>query len=222
MESKMKRKTLLIGLMAWLISGFNSSGFAQDYKTFGVGGFAGFYNNSSSTFVDADASFETVPVFGGVVTYYFSPKYSIELWATQYSSDMDLSFDDKEAKLGELDQTPILLTGRFQFPIRKSNSVIYLGAGIGYSFNDFEQVNRSELEDFFAVNLETEQIKDSVLWALNAGAEMRLQENYALFGDLKIIFSEPDFDVIFNDGSTASKSVGMNASVLSFGFKYYF
>jgi outer membrane protein W len=219
----MKRKTILFfGLMTVFGLGFRQGILAEDNKPFGVGVFGAYYNTSSTDFNDIDASFETVPVFGGLMTYQFTPKYSMELWTTQYTTDMDLSFDSKEGKLGELDQIPVLLTGRFQIPIRKSTAKIYLGAGLGYVFNDFEQSNHSEPEDFFALNLETKQVDDCVLYALNAGAEMRIQKQYAFFGDLKVLFSEPNFDVVFMDGTTDSKKVGINASVLSFGFKYLF
>lgn len=222
MGFKMKKKTFLIGLMAVLVISSHQPVFADEQIKYSASLFAGYYNTSSSNFNDVDASFETAMVFGGAVSYHFTPQYSIELWTTKYTTDMNLSFDDKNAKLGGLDQTPILLTGRFQFPIRKSNADIYLGAGVGYAFNDFKQVNRSDLDDFFAVNLETKQMDDCIIWALNVGAEMRIKKDYALFVDLKTIFSEPSFDVVFEDGTTSGKNVGLNASVFSFGFKYLF
>ena len=217
----MKSKTLLFGWAFFMLC-TNLPAMAEDDPGFGIGAFAAYYNTSSSTFIDADANFETAPVFGGLLTYHFTSRYSVELWATQYESDMDLAFDDKSAKFGEIEQIPILLTGRFQFPIRKSSSNIYLGLGVGYIYNTFDHFSRSELEEFFAVNVLEADIDSGFSWHVNAGTEMRFWKNYSAFIDLKAIFHQPNFDVTFEDGTTAEKDVGINASVLSVGLKYYF
>ena len=151
----MKNKLYCIGFMIWLIAaGFCPQVMAEAAAkdNFSISGFAGYYNTSSSTLLDSDAHFETEPAYGLAATYHFTPKFSAELSGTTYSSIMDLSYDGKTGQLGKIDQNAIFYTVRFQFPIRKSNSHIYLGVGAGYFDNEFTHYTRSVPANFFGVN----------------------------------------------------------------------
>ena len=56
----------------------------------------------------------------------------------------------------------------------------------------------------------------------NAGVEMRLSRHFALYTDLKAVFNQVAFNIIYEDGTTDEKDVGMNASIFVVGGKYYF
>ena len=217
----MKIRPIIFGLA--LVCGLGSfHSVAAEKDDFSISGFAGYYNTSSSVFIDSDAHFEALPTYGGAITYHFTPSFSIELSSTRYDSVMDVSYDFKYARLGKIEQTPLFYTVRYQFPIRRSNSHIYLGLGAGYYINKFDHLTRTELDDFFGVNVRNVDINNSVAYLVNVGTEMRLNKNFAMYLDLKAIFNQPTFDVVFLDGSADEKDVGMNASLFVFGVKYYF
>ena len=216
---KIQRNITVLVLVCCL--SFIQTAFAEK-DNFSISGFAGYYNTSSSAFIDVDAHFESLASFGGAITYHLSPRLSMELSSTHYDSLVDVSFDDKRERLGEIKQTPILYTIRYQFPIRKSNSHIYLGLGAGYFFNEFTHLKRTELDEFFGVNIQDLDVNNSVAYLGNVGTEMRLSQHFALYMDLKVIFNQPKFDVVYQDGSSAEKDIGMNASLFVAGVKYYF
>ena len=214
-------KEVVFAFVLVFFLGFTQSAVA-DKDGFSISGFAGYYNTSSSVFIDSDVHFETLPAYGGAITYHFSSRISAELSATAYDSVVDVAWDDKYERLGQIKQTALFYTVRYQFPIRKSNSHIYLGLGAGYFDNEFDHFNRSEFHEFFGVNIQSAKINDSVAYLANVGSEMRLSKHFAAYLDLKVIFNQPKFDIILYDGTAAEKDVGMNASLFVLGAKYYF
>ena len=206
-----------------LVCLYSDIAMADEFKhKLGIGALAGLNNTASSEMVGVDTSFDTVPVFGGSIVYFINKSYSIEL-STQYmTTDLDIEFDDQSGTLGEIKQIPILLTARFQHPIQKSNTNLYLGVGAGYFINDFDPEQRNDLDDFFGVNVEADINNASYGWHANVGAEMFFKKRYSVYLDLKVIFTDAEFDLTYPDGTERTKDMALNASILVVGFNYYF
>lgn len=206
---------LVIGLV------FSNSVIAGDDRKIGVGVMVSYYNTGSSNLGDVDAHFDTVPSLGISLTYFITKSISVELSAQQVQTDLTLEYDGKRGKLGEIKQTPILLTGRFNRRIPKTKVNLYLGVGAGYFANSFDQEKQQDFSDFFGLNVKAD-IKESYGFHGNVGTEMFFKKNFSVYLDLKALFTQAEFDLVYPDNTSATKDVSLNASVLGCGVKYYF
>jgi outer membrane protein W len=212
-------KTICFILVFGLV--FSYSATAGDAKKIGVAAFISYYNTGSSNLGDVDAHFDTVPSLGVSLTYFITKAFSVELSAQQVQTDLTLEHDGKRGKLGEIKQTPILLTGRFNRRIPKTRLNLYLGIGAGYYANSFDQEKEKDFSDFFGLNIKAD-VKESYGFHANAGTEMFFTKNLSVYLDLKALFTQAKFDIVYPDNSSDDKDVSMNASVLGTGVKYYF
>lgn len=174
-------------------------------------------------FGNMDNDFSPVAMPELDLTWNFTESLSVELSGGYIKTDMEVSYDSKSGKLGEITQIPIRLTGRYRFPVTKSNVFIHLGAGAGWYLNEFEN-NESEnegIEEFFGMNVSA-QMEDSIGAHLNVGIGVVFWENCGLDLDVTAVFNEPDFELVWPDGETETKAVSMNASLLTLGFTLYF
>ena len=108
--------TLLVFGLAWLNLGEAIA--AEFNHKIALGANIGMYNTASSEALGYDNSFDTVPVYGGSLVYYFNKSYSLELSAQYLATDLTIEIDDKSDTFGEITQIPILFTARFQHLIK--------------------------------------------------------------------------------------------------------
>ncbi|MCI5161010.1 MAG: autotransporter domain-containing protein [Candidatus Electrothrix sp. AX5] len=81
--------------------------------------------------------------------------------------------DEKENKLAEHSHVPISLGVNYHFYTNVVNP--YIGAGIGYSFND------SSTSDFIRAQGMSAEMDDSIFYYLTAGVEYPISDTYTLF-----------------------------------------
>ncbi|MBU0990878.1 MAG: outer membrane beta-barrel protein [Proteobacteria bacterium] len=215
-----------IGLLVILIFSANQ-GRAEDFNRFGVGFRLSGMNIGTTNFEtgdagDLDAKFDNSVTYSLTFTYFLHQRFSVELSADSFNSDLEVHHDSNSGVLGEFTQRPFLLTGRMHFRINERNGNFFLGAGVGYYNNDFDNHNRTGTEDFFALNLTTD-VKDSFGMHLCAGAEYFLSKHIALNFDVKMIVNQAEFKFRPDNSSTSvTRDVSMNASFVGIGFKYYY
>ena len=74
----------------------------------------------------------------GNLTYFIRDCFSLELSVGYVETDVDLSALGLSLDAGELENTPVILSGRLHFYTNpKMNQ--YISFGVGYFFNDFDQ-----------------------------------------------------------------------------------
>jgi outer membrane protein W len=210
---------MILGL-AWLAPG--SANAEEIQNKIGLGAFLAAHNTGSSDMNDVNANFDTTAIFGVSGVYFINNAFSVVLSATSLSTDMKLEYDGKSGAFGQVQQNPILLIARYQHPIKKTNANIYLGLGAGYFMNSFDHDKRTDLSDFFGVNMASADIKDSYGWLANVGTELFFKKHFSVCLDLKVIFSQAEFDLTHLDGTTEKQDAAMNSSALGIGVNYYF
>jgi outer membrane protein W len=206
----------LVGLAPGLVE-------AEEIRSrIGLGAFLAVHNTGSSDLNDVDANFDTVPIVGISGVYLINNTFSVELSTTSLSTDLELEYDGKSGTLGEIQQIPILLTARYRHPIKKTRANVYLGLGGGYFINSFDHDKRNDQAEFFGLNLRSADISNSYGWLANVGTELFFKKHYSVYLDLKVIFTQAEFDLTHLDGTVEKQDAAMNASVLGIGFNYYF
>ena len=205
------RKRTVIGLCIGVFLLFLSQhGFAQNPED-KVG--LGLNVSYMSIADDEDAEYDTAVLIGANLTYVFTKAFSVEISAGYSKTDIDYDLGGNSINIGEFTSYPILLIGRFHFPIGKTVSP-YIGGGAGYFVNSFD-LNQS---NFIAgVNMDAE---NSVAFHINGGIEFFYSSNLALSLDVKYIWNEAEFrstGVMPFEGDA-----DLNTLLLGTGFKYYF
>ena len=109
---------------------------------------------------------------GFKVSKYYCPNVSVDL-GIEFTNEIEDVADGKDV-LGEHSHVPIYAGANYHF-----NTVYpvtpYIGAGIGYSFNDGTE------SDFLAQQGLHTETDDSFFYFLTAGLEYALNDRYALF-----------------------------------------
>jgi outer membrane protein W len=218
------KKALFWGLLTGICAAFfgNVAEAGEDFNRFNVGIIASYFNTASSEIGDLDANFDTVPAIGVNGAVFINRSFSVEIGTQYLKTDLRVEHDDKSGTLGEIKQTPIFLTFKYQHPIDKVKANIYLGVGANYYNNDFVQNTRVDLSDFFGVNVNVEEMKDSFGWHANVGTEWFFKKHFSAYADLKVVFNEAKFDLVYPDSTRQTRDVALNASALGIGLKYYF
>ncbi len=214
-EGAMKRATVVIGILMMLcFTGQTVS--AQEAGMFGIGARLSYFtlddDSAGNTNLDFDDSFG----LGINGTYYFCPWFSVELSLDYLESDIDASGPAGSGNLGELEQMPLLLTGRFHWPMDQWLSP-YLAIGIGYYFHDLS-ANGGFLAQQGISSIDAD---DSFGYHLGVGMEWFLNPMLSFNVDLKYIWNEVDFDSTDAVG-TESFEVDMDGFVIGIGLKYFF
>jgi outer membrane protein len=113
---------------------------------------------------------DTAFKFGIILSKYYND-FSFNL-GIEYIPDVEVT-DEVDNKLGEHSHIPISLGVNYYF----DTSIVdpYIGAGIGYSFND------STVSDFIRAQGMSGEMDDSMFYYLTAGVEYPVSDRYALF-----------------------------------------
>ena len=167
--------------------------------------------------VEVDVELDEDIMYEGNLTYFFQDYFSVELSVGYVETDVDLSALGLSADAGEVEQIPVILSGRFHF---STNPTInpYISFGVGYFFNDIDQ-NDPVVEFIYGAGAEVD-VDDSVGFHLGAGVEFFISENAAFNFDFKYIWTEVEAEV--NKPGFTDEDLDINPYVLGLGIKYYF
>jgi len=170
--------------------------------------------------VDADSTFDDAVLLEMNFTYFFYRYFSLELSAGYTQTDMDVSFLGFEGRYGELEQIPILLTGRFHWPVDERFS-LYAGGGAGYYLHDIDRADGpGEFFNGSPAGVEA-FVDDGFGFHVNAGIEFFIFDHFALNLDVKYIWLQ--VDIGFEGAGLYSKdSTNLDALVIGTGLKFYF
>ncbi len=224
--SKKMKKLIKWNVLVWSCIAFigfhtRTAAAGEDYNRFSVGAIVAYHNTASSEIGDVDANFDTVPIIGLHGTFFINRSFAVELETQYLKTDLSVEHDNKSGTLGDIRQTPVFLTFRYQHPIDKVKANIYLGLGANYSNNDFSQKTGLDASDFFGVNVAAD-IKDSFGWHAVVGTEWFFMNHFSAYLDLKVVFNEAEADLVYPDSTRETRDVAINASALGMGIKYYF
>jgi len=129
---------------------------------------------------------------------FFAMELSID---NTMESDVQIRRNNRKEKIGKISTIPVMLSTRFYIP---TDTILkpYLGVGMGYYFNDFENSTNAgmSLDDAFGFH-----------YCFGADLWLNRLENTALNFDLKYL--KPD---------TENDSLDWDALNIGLGFTYYF
>jgi len=131
---------------------------------------------------DSDIDVDDAPGFTFTVSYFFTPNIAVELLAA-YPFTHDFELEDINLD-GETDHLPPTLSLQYHFPINETFKP-YVGAGVNWTMFSNEDVDAP-------IDV---SIDDSIGYALQAGVDIQLNENWLLNFDLRYINIEGDVEV---------------------------
>lgn len=188
----------------------------------GIGARVGYMNYSDDDIGDVNVEFDDSMLYGINSSYFFTKYFSLELSVEHTKTDVDLGSSGIFLNFGEISQTPVMLTAHVHFST-ETNTVPYLGVGVGYFFNSFDF---SSLVDTALAQTNTSGVSldpdDSFGYHINGGLEFFLSKSAAFNIDLKYIWNSVDFDLKAPGYSTETYEVDMNTFVVGLGIKFYF
>ena len=204
----MKKKIIGLICTAMIVLFFTLPGIAQDLGgKIGVGTRLTYMSPSGDTIDGLNVDPDAFTSFGVNGTYFINNMFSVEMSIDFGKTDIEFSVGAYSVDVGELTQTPILLTGRYHIPAIETISP-YLGFGIGYYLNSFD------LDDAIAGPVDA---NNSFGYHLNAGAEFFFMENNVFNLDFKYIWNEVEFE-----GGGDKEDIEMGGFSSGVGYKYIF
>lgn len=188
-------------------------------NNWGIGARISYYVPDDSTIDTTKFDPDDGILFEGNLTWFPINWLSLEFTGGYTETDVNLEEPGfYSGDFGELEQIPLLLTGRLHWWSSDSSFTIYGGGGIGYYLNDI-----SVSSTFLAVNPGfTIDADDSFGFHIAAGLEWFFTANWALNLDLKYIWNEADFDRRSPSDPPATEEIDLDAFVVGIGIKYYF
>ncbi|UCG79928.1 MAG: OmpW family protein [Desulfobacterales bacterium] len=210
----MKKQVVLLFCVTPFLLFCGNVGLAQDNQgRFGVGARVAYvdYSDDDQTFLGVEVELEPddAVMYEVNLTYFLHEYFSLELGVDYVETDVDINALGMSGDDGEMEQVPVLLTGRMHFSTNPKVTP-YLGVGMGYYFNDFDS-NR-DLPDI--------DVDDSFGFHVNGGIEVFITDDAAINLDIKYIWNEVDVDI--NLPGSGDEEFKVNAFVAGAGIKYYF
>ena len=221
----MKKVLLFITGFAFIASGTLSAAYAEDIagrSAIGVG-----YANVSPDEGDIDdGTLMSINYTRGINT-----NLSIELSLGQ--ADLDVRLGDMPVDLGEFTVKPLQVTAQYRIPSGSSPLSPYVGAGLGYYFNDFDlsddakdaialyRINNSD--PTFDLDVD---VDDSFGFHIDAGVDFFVNSNFALNIDARYFWSQADTKMTETKLSV-QKEIGpddadLDSFIIGVGAKYFF
>lgn len=215
------KKSIIILFVTAFLFIFSQAAFAQEAGKLGVGARISYLDISGDDDRGVNFEHDEAALYGIDLTYFFCKHFSLEASLNYARTDIDVQ-ETGEAKFdfGETKQIPVLLTGRFHFPVNDKITP-YIGAGVGYYFNDFD-LSSTALSPAMLGPGSTADMDDSFGYHVNGGIEWFLNQNVALNCDLKYIWSSTDLELKVPGEAVEKFDVDLNAFVAGIGIKYYF
>lgn len=209
----MRKQIVMVFCVTSMLLFCGNASLAQDNEgRFGVGARAAFvdYSNDDRTFSgvgEVELEPDDAVMYEVNLTYFPHEYFSLELGVDYVETDVDVNGVGISGDGGEMEQVPVLLTGRFHFSTNPKVTP-YLGVGIGYYFNDFDS-NRDSPDV---------EVDDSIGFHVNGGIEVFVADDAAINLDIKYIWNEIDVDL----PGSSDEEFYLNQFVTGIGFKYYF
>ncbi len=217
MRLKVLTAIFLIPVM-WT-SGFCGSD-AGDRWGFGCRVF--YFDIAPGTLGDVDSEFDQSASAELHAIYHATSSFSLELSAQYVKTGMAACYDDQCGDMGTLEQVPIFMTANLRFPVEKVNALLYLGAGIGYFINSFENEAHNDTNTFFALNQTVVNVEDSLGSVLSFGVEYQFTPTISLLFDVRCIFQKADIKIQSERGVVEDSSTPLNTSLFGLGLRYSF
>jgi len=214
------RKKIIIGLCAaGLLLLFVNVSFAQGPdKKWGVGARLSYYTPDDTTIEGVKFDPDETILFEGNLTWLPINWLSLEFTVGYGKTDIDAEVMGLSVEFGEIEQIPLLLTGRLHWWSSDSKFTLYGGGGIGYYINDFSLSSIFlTVEPGLSVDAD-----DSFGFHLAAGLEYFIADNWAFNLDLKYIWNEADFDTSVSGVPAGTDEIDLDAFLFGIGIKYYF
>ena len=218
----MKKVLLFITGFAFIASGTLSAAYAEDIagrSAIGVG-----YANVSPDEGDIDdGTLMSINYTRGINT-----NLSIELSLGQ--ADLDVRLGDMPVDLGEFTVKPLQVTAQYRIPSGSSPLSPYVGAGLGYYFNDFDL--SGDVKDHIANERLTDptydvdvDVDDSFGFHIDAGVDFFVNSNFALNIDARYFWSQADTKMTTTElGITegGDDEADLDSFIIGIGAKYFF
>lgn len=151
--------------------------------------------------------------FGLSANFFLSRRFSAELAVFALQSDADMTFDQFEFELGEVDIIPVTLGLQVHFA-PESRWDPYLGAGGAWvSASDFES------DDLDNLGIGAIEVDDEMTWFANAGLGYRFGEQVGLALDVRYIAYEP---TTTSKVTGASEDLDLSPLMVSLGLRARF
>lgn len=209
----MKKRYLAVGCVALILTVcLSQTAFAGE--RFGVGANVSFMGVADTGSGD-EIQFDGTTMIGVNATAYINSFMSVavDFGYAQLDIDADVGAG-VTVGAGELKQIPLLVTARLHLPLLKSVNP-YVGAGLGYYFNDFDA---SEILALAGGNISAD---DNFAFHLNGGLEIFFGEHLALNVDLKYLWNEMDLKApaaVLDDLG----DLEMRTFIAGVGLRFYF
>ena len=214
----MSKKITIVFCLVTLLLFFVNVSFAQGPdKKWGIGARISYIAPDDTTLDGAKLDPDESAFFEGNLTWLATPWLSLEFTAGYTKTDTNAEALGVSFEFGELEQIPLLLTGRFHWWNSGSTLTLYGGGGIGYYLNDFE-FSSIVISTFPGSTVDAD---DSFGFHLAAGLEWFFADSWAVNIDLKYIWNEADFTSTVPGIGTGSDEIDLDAFVVGLGIKYY-
>jgi len=167
---------------------------------------------------DDDFEFDDTVSLGIDFTHYVSSIFSGEFSAEYLKTGAKVS----NFNIGDLTQFALLLTGRFHLPLKDGKILPYIGFGVGYYNNDFdESSNLAALAASTGSNISV-SIDNSLGLHVKAGCEFFTTEHLALNLDVMYIWNEADGKLNITGNPGEENGLDLNTLKFGLGVKYFF
>ncbi|MFC1895802.1 OmpW family protein [Thermodesulfobacteriota bacterium] len=216
----MKRKTVIQFCVIIMLVFCCHASFAQQIpdNNWGIGARLSYYAPDDTTIEGSKFDPDEGILFEGNLTWFPMKWLSLEFAAGYTETDVKLEEFPLSVDFGELEQIPLLLTGRLHWWNSDSRFTLYGGGGIGYYFNDFSLSGLvRSVEPGLSVDAD-----DSFGFHLSGGLEWFVTPAWALNLDLKYVWNEADFDSRDAGAPPETVEIDLDAFVVGIGVKYYF
>lgn len=219
---KLKNKLKIYGMALMFLALSSLPAFSGESGKFGIGARLYNFETGTSDMNEVDIAFDSAYPIDLNLTWKFMDNLSVEFSTTQIKQDVEGRAGDYSGYMGELTQTPLFLTLRYEQQVHESDIYMYFGVGGAYIMNDFDFKKREFPDSFFGVNYKNVDIDDSFAFTLSIGAEYKFKDNFALCGDIKLILNRANFTIDYFNNTKDEEDVGLTSSMFGLGVKYYF
>lgn len=196
--------------------------FGEEFGKFGVGTRVYSFETGTSDLNEVDIAFDSAYPVDLNLTWRFMDNLSIEFSTTTLTQEVNAKQENFSGHLGDITQTPIFVSLRYEKQVHESDLYMYFGLGGAYFINEFDFKKRDFPDSFYGVNYKNVDMDNSFAFTLSIGAEYRFAEKYALCGDLRLIMNQADFTIDYLNDTTGKENVGVTSSMFGLGIKYYF
>lgn len=219
---KLKNKLKIYGIALVVMALSSSAALSEEFGKFGIGARLYNFETGTNNMNEVDIAFDSAFPIDLNLTWRFMDSLSLEFSTTRFTQEVDAKRDDFSGYLGDLTQTPLFLTLKYEQQIHESDIYMYFGVGGAYFINELDFKKREFPDSFFGVNYKNVDIDNSFAFTLSVGTEYRFKENYAFCADIRLILNQASLTVDYFNNTTDTEDIGLTSSMFGLGVKYYF